>query len=440
MYRILLIDDSPALRRAADDALSALGHAVVAVDAAEAMAAMDRESFDVVMAGVDPGVPASRERAAPTIPDNVVYLPKPFTTEDVVHAVHAIAERESVRNELEQARLTLAEASAGALIGGSAAMARTLDRVRAVADSDAAVLLTGESGTGKDLIARQLHAHGARRNKPFVAVNCAAFPEALLEAELFGHERGAFTGALQRRDGRFRAADGGTLFLDEINGLSLGAQAKLLRVLQDGTFQPVGTNTTHAVNVRLISATNRDLKALVAAREFREDLYYRVKVLEVPIPPLRERVGDVPLLVQHFLAKHGPPGAPTQAVSPRAWAVLVHHAYPGNVRELEHAIQQAIVLARGGEIAVEHLPEDIGGAPGERVAKSDNVAILRPLAAAMREFERTCLDEAVARCAGNKTLAARMLGISRKSLWEKLTKAARESDLSPANSRSRHKH
>ena len=438
MYRILLIDDSPALRRDAADALSALGHAVVAVDAAEAMSAMDRESFDVVMAGVVPSSPIPRERVASSVPENVVYLPKPFGVQDVLSAVSAIAEREAVRDELARARDALAKANPAAIVGSSLAIARTLERVHAIADSDAPVLLTGESGTGKDLIARQLHAEGTRCAKPFVAVNCAAFPESLLEAELFGHERGAFTGALQRREGRFKAADGGTLFLDEINGLSLGAQAKLLRVLQDGTFQPVGTNTTHAVNVRLISATNRDLKALVANREFREDLYYRVKVLEVPIPPLRERIGDVPLLVQHFIGKHGAQGARTQALSPRAWAVLTQHAFPGNVRELEHAIQQAIVLARGGEIDLEHLPEDIGLV--NAVSAGEGGAVMRSLSTAVREFERTYLLEAISRSHGNKTLAARLLGISRKSLWEKLVRSAPESEASRADSRSSHGH
>lgn len=438
MYRILLIDDDATVRRSADDALSALGHTVVAVDAAEAMAAMERESFDVVMAGVLPSPPVTHDRTAPSIPDTLVYLPKPFTTGDVLDAVHSITEREGVREALERARHDLAAAGPATLVGSSQAITRTLQRVRAVADSDAAVLLTGESGTGKDLIARQIHAHGARSGKAFVAVNCAAFPESLLEAELFGHERGAFTGALQRRQGRFKAADGGTLFLDEINGLSLAAQAKLLRVLQDGTFQPVGTNTTLAVNVRLISATNRELKTLVANREFREDLYYRVKVLEVSIPPLRERVGDVPLLVQHFLEKHGPKGAAAPSVSPRAWAVLTQHAFPGNVRELEHSIQQALVLSRGGEIDVEHLPHDLGlpdadglGAHGGEV---------RPLLTAVREFERAYLLKAIELSRGNKTLAARMLGISRKSLWEKLARSAPGSEPSRKEARPRYRH
>ena len=292
-----------------------------------------------------------------------------------------------------------------------------------MAASDAPVLLTGESGTGKELLARTIHAQSSRRDQPLVIVNCAAFPETLIEAELFGHERGAFTGALQKRDGRFKAADGGTLFLDEINGLSLMAQAKLLRVLNDGTFHPIGTNTEVAVDVRLISATNRELKAMIAEGTFREDLYYRIKVLDIELPPLRMRIGDLALFVAHFLRRHAPPGRqPT--LSPSAWAALSVHAFPGNVRELEHAIQHAVVLARGFEIDLEHLPRDISTIAG--VATLGNHGEIQPLAVAVREFEREYLLRALKMARGNKSQAARLLGISRKHLWEKLRRLTSE--------------
>jgi transcriptional regulator with GAF, ATPase, and Fis domain len=313
-------------------------------------------------------------------------------------------------------------------------MKRVLSRVAVVAASDAPVLLTGESGTGKELLAQTIHAQSKRADKPLVTVNCAAFPETLIEAELFGHERGAFTGALQKRDGRFKAADGATLFLDEINALSLAAQAKLLRVLQDGSFHPIGTNTEVVVDVRLMSATNRELKALVAEGTFREDLYYRIKVLDLALPPLRERTGELPMLVAYFLLKHAP-AASSPTLSPRAWAVLSGYPFPGNVRELEHAIQHAVVLARGSEIDLEHLPRDIYETvcPDEPAASSPGE--LQPLAVAVREFERTYMLRALELTSGNKTRAARMLGMSRKHLWEKLRRLVTDGTGEPVRHR-----
>jgi DNA-binding NtrC family response regulator len=224
---------------------------------------------------------------------------------------------------------------------------------------------------------------------------------------------------VQKRDGKFKAADGATLFLDEINGLSLAAQAKLLRVLQDGSFYPIGTNTEVAVDVRLISATNRELKQLVAEGAFRDDLYYRIKVLDIEIPPLRERIGELPLLVAYFLLKHAP-AARCPTLSPSAWAALSLYSFPGNVRELEHAIQHALVLARGFEIDLEHLPRDICAVAFAHVPASSGPGEIQPLATAVREFERTYMLRALELANGNKTRAARLLGMSRKHLWEKL--------------------
>ena len=298
-------------------------------------------------------------------------------------------------------------------------MLRLLDRVNTIAPSHAPVLLQGESGTGKELVARALHERGARRGKAFVAVNCAAFPETLLEAELFGHERGAFTGAVKKRDGRFRAAHGGTLLLDEVAEMSLPSQAKLLRVLQEGVIEPLGTNESVRVDVRVISATNRNLKERVTDGLFREDLYYRLNVLNVDIPPLRDRKGDLPLLVQFFLKKLSRPGAAMPRVSQAAWNALSQFPFPGNVRQLEHAIQHAVVLAGDADIIeIQHLPRDIAHAGDVVLAGASPLP--RPLGAALKEFEREYLLRALAEADGKRTLAAEILGISRKNLWEKL--------------------
>jgi DNA-binding NtrC family response regulator len=424
MYRILLIEDEGDLRRSADGVLKSLGHEVVAVEPADAMWLLDDRSFDVVIAGVDKNGGAtdlSVTPEVPPVPQALLYLPKPFKPDDLVRAVGELAERQSIARQMDDARATLQRIPASPVVGHSPAMRRITDQLDTVAESEAPVLLTGESGTGKELLARRIHERSPRAGRAMVAVNCAAFPDTLLEAELFGHERGAFTGAARKRDGRFRAADGGTLFLDEINGLSPAAQAKLLRVLQDGVFEPLGSDTSIQVDVRLVSATNQDLRTLVAAGRFREDLYYRVKVHEVLVPPLRQRQGDVPLLVQHFLKKYVSPGRPLPHLTPRAWAALSHYGFPGNVRELEHAIQHALALSGEGEIDVIHLPPEL--CPPDTVAVTLD-GDLRPLSHAVREFEREYIHRALEMANGSRTNAAKLLGISRKHLWHKLKTTA----------------
>jgi DNA-binding NtrC family response regulator len=430
VYRILLIEDDQPIRHAAEEVLHSLGHDVIGVSAAEAMWMLDKDPFDVVIAcEAQTSDPLPEAKPLPTL----IHLPRPLSPQDVAGAIDSLQQRDFVRQQLRQANDSLVkEVREGEpIVGRSSAMQRVLDMIAAVGDSEAPVLLTGESGTGKDLLARTIHVRSSRKEKPFVVVNCAAFPETLLEAELFGYERGAFTGALQKREGRFKAADGGTLFLDEVNSLSLAAQAKLLRVLHDGTFQPIGTNATLSVNVRLVSATNRNLKALVGEAKFREDLYYRIKVLDIDVPPLRDRRGDVPLLVQYFLKKYSGE-KPSPSVSPRAWAALMQHGFPGNVRELEHAIHHALVLSRGEEIDVEHLPQDVSPvATGPVSVARPDEGELRPLADAMGEFEREYLLRALRAAGGNKTKAARLLGISRKNLWHKLTRVLSSLDIEP---------
>ncbi|MBK7977508.1 MAG: sigma-54-dependent Fis family transcriptional regulator [Deltaproteobacteria bacterium] len=395
MLEILLIDDEPSIRLSVGDALGAAGHRVtLASDGREGLRLATHRAFDVVVTdvrlpGAD-GLTIFREvkrlgsttdviliTAFGAVDDAVTamkegahdYLTKPFDVAELVLRIERIADRRRIQRELDQARAELAARDAGALVvGQSPPMVRLLDRIETMAQSDAAVLITGESGTGKELVARALHEHGPRRGRPFVAVNCAAFPETLLEAELFGHERGAFTGAVRKRDGRFRAADGGTLFLDEIAEIPLPAQAKLLRVLQDGAFEPLGTNTSVRVDVRLVCATHRNLKEHIATARFREDLYYRVNVLDLHIPALRERRGDLPLLAQHFLRRYVKGDGPVPPIAPRAWAALSQYPFPGNVRELEHALEHAFVLSRGAEIDIQHLPADIAGSAGELAA------------------------------------------------------------------------
>jgi DNA-binding NtrC family response regulator len=441
---VLLVDDEPDIELLAGEALRDAGHRVTAVkDGAVALEMVRMRAFDLMICDIrlpkldgltlfrqtrqqSPDTTVILMTAFAAVQDAVAavkegahdYLTKPFEIDEITLRVKRIADHRALLRELDIARAELAKDGINdVIVGRSVQMLRLLDRVNTIAPSHAPVLLQGESGTGKELVARALHERGARRGKAFVAVNCAAFPETLLEAELFGHERGAFTGAVKKRDGRFRAAHGGTLLLDEVAEMSLPSQAKLLRVLQEGVIEPLGTNESVRVDVRVISATNRNLKERVVDGLFREDLYYRLNVLNVDIPPLRERKGDLPLLVQYFLKKLGKAGAPAPRLSQAAWTALSQFPFPGNVRQLEHAIQHAVVLASGADIDLRHLPRDIAHAGDVVLAGSP---LPRPLGAALKEFEREYLLRALAEAEGKRTLAAEILGISRKNLWEKL--------------------
>jgi len=447
MLRILVVEDDSDIRTAVCEGLREAGHAVVEVgDGQQALEHVLSTTFDVVVTDVRlprlsgtalfrkvrelaPGTAVIMMTSFATANDAVAalkqgahdYLTKPFDVDELVIRVRGLAERKALVDELAQARARLAGAPDTAIVGSSPAITRLLDLLSTVADSDAPVLITGESGTGKELVARRLHALSGRSGKPFVAVNCAAFPETLLEAELFGHERGAFTGAARKREGRFRTAHGGTLLLDEVAEIPLPAQAKLLRVLQEGTFEPLGSDVPVRADVRILSATHRDLKARIAEGTFREDLYYRLNGITLQVPPLRDRSSDLPLLVNHFLAQFARPGAPAgpvPEVSLDAWRALSTYPFPGNVRELGHAIQHAVVLSRGGKIELSHLPPDIrtvatvGAAPGSTE--------VRPLVAVLKQAEREHLLRALAVAQGKRARAAELLGISRKNLWEKL--------------------
>jgi DNA-binding NtrC family response regulator len=442
VLEILLVDDETAIRLPVSEALRARGHHVAtAADGDEAMARLDAEVFHLVVSDVRlprgdgfsilrrvrrdcPWTDVLLMTAYGTIADAVAamkeqaidYVTKPFDVQELVTVVDRIDERRRLKEELRQVRAQLAaRRSDDHLIGRSPPVARLREQVEAVAATDAAVLLTGESGTGKELVARMLHDRSSRRDRPFIAVNCAAVPPTLIEAELFGYERGAFTGALRKREGRFSAANGGTLFLDEIGEMPLEAQAKLLRVLQDGTFEPIGTNATMRVDVRLISASNRDLRTAIEQGVFRQDVYYRVRVLELLLPPLRERPTDLPLLVEHFLREFTPAGETPPSLSPAAWAALGRYPFPGNVRELKHAIQHATILARGGEVQLQHLPRDLLGD-----ADDEPAGHVRPLSMVIEEYEREHILRTLKLVQGERKRAAELLGISRKSLWKKM--------------------
>ncbi len=304
------------------------------------------------------------------------------------------------------------------MLGQSAPMQQLFEMIRLVADSHATVLLQGESGTGKELVARTIHHLSHRREKPFVVVDCGSLPESLLESELFGHMKGAFTGALCSKKGLFEAADGGTIFLDEIADTSAQFQAKLLRVLQEGEIKPVGTSRSTKVDVRVISASNKDLMALVKARAFREDLYYRLAVLPLLLPPLRDRREDIPLLVRHFLeASCKRHGKVVRVVTPEAMQALTEAPWPGNVRELQHLIERAVVTAPGPELRLELFL----GRPSVAGTVTASYPCLRTVVrTAVQSAERTRIEEALRQAAGKRALAARLLKISRAGLYNKL--------------------
>ena len=441
---ILVVDDDQATRLSLAYALSDGGHRVTeACDGEEAIALASERTFDVALLDVRlpkvdgltifrrlrqraPATAVILMTAFATIPDAVAtlregaydYVTKPFDPEELtLRVIGHIAEHVSLKRELEEARRLVASRDAGSpIVGHTPAMIRLVERVNTVAQSDAPVLVCGESGTGKELVAHTLHARGPRKAAPFVALDCAAFPENVIDVELFGEERGAITtSARWRRDGRLRAADGGTLLLDEVAALPLPTQAKLLRVLAEGLVQPVGGSDPVPVNVRFVASTHADLKSLVAEGKFRDDLYFRLNVLDLHIPPLRERKPDMPLLLAHFLRRFCPGRVPP-GIGPRAWEALMEYPFPGNVRELAHAVERAVVLARGGEIDLEHLPGDIVG----RGAESATDAKIEPLNVATKSFEKRHITNALHLAGGEHETAAELLGISVKTLRQRI--------------------
>ncbi len=352
----------------------------------------------------------------------VDYLTKPLDLERLRVVLRKALERRTLLRENRELRLKLAGGPRlEGIVGGSGAMEDVLNTVARVAPSDVAVLITGESGSGKELIARALHAASRRAEGPFVAVHCAALAETVLESELFGHERGSFTGAERMRTGRFEAAGGGTLFLDEASQIPLTAQVKLLRVLQERQIERVGSNHPIDIDVRLVAASNRDLIEEIRAGRFREDLYYRLAVVRVFLPPLRARREDIPRLAEHFLRKHGGAGAhPVRAFSREAMDVLLRYDYPGNVRELENIVHSAIVLSRGDLLVTDDLPASVRASAEE--GGSSVVAREGSLVRQIESLERKLISEALTAEGGVQYRAADRLGISERTLRYKLEK------------------
>ena len=306
--------------------------------------------------------------------------------------------------------------------GSHPVMEKILGVAQKVATADSTVMIQGESGTGKELIARYIHAHSRRSNQPFIAVNCGAIPPDLLESEMFGHERGAFTGAVGARMGMFQLASGGTIFLDEIGEMTATLQVKLLRVLQEREIRPVGSDRTVKVDVRVVAATNRDLLAEVDKGRFREDLYYRLQVIPILLPPLRERRSDVPVLVQHFLDKYNAKHGTLQCtIADDAMVHLWEYDWPGNVRELENLVERLVVLSEDGLVEVDHLPPNIRSFISEKkIPRPSLTEEGIDLNKAVEEFEYRLIDEALRRTKGNKQAAARLLGLKRTTLVAKL--------------------
>ncbi len=344
------------------------------------------------------------------------FVTKPFKRIQIVKAVRRALDQQSLVMENMALRTELQDARRDrSIIGNSLPIRQLLDMVKQVAPSHATILLQGESGTGKELVARAVHNWSGRANKPFIALNCAALPESLLEAELFGHEKGSFTGATARRQGRFELADSGTLFLDELGEMSPQVQVKLLRVLQGGEFERVGGTQTIKVDTRIVAATNKDLKTEVAAGRFREDLFYRLNVISLQLPPLRDRRDDIPLLAQHFIATYAEKnGKRLSGLTRDALAALTGWRWPGNVRELENAIERAVVLSRGDAITIDDLP------PHLKDGEPETRQIVIPIGTPLEEVERRLIQETLNAVKGDKRLAAQLLGIATRTIYRKL--------------------
>ena len=440
--RVLVVDDDQAVREALGRTLEKLGFdVVVAADGQEGLERLREGGVHILLADLKMPKLSGQEllKAAKAIaPDVEVivitghgtvedaveamkggaydFITKPFKRVQLEKTIKKAAEKQALvlQNRALQRRLDALQ-EAGKIIGSSPAMLRTLDLVNQVAPSTATVLIQGESGTGKELIANAIHHGSARRDRPFIKVNCAALPETLLESEVFGYERGAFTGAVARKEGRFELADGGTLFMDEIGDLSPATQAKLLRVLQEGEFERLGGTRTLKVDVRLVAATNADLTALVREKRFREDLFYRLNVITIQIPPLRERREDIPLLAQHFLRRFAAKNAKAiSGFTEEALDLLQTYAWPGNVRELENVVERAVVLSRSSMISPADFPETLVGS--EQAARHLVISIGTPL----EDVEDRLIEETLRYTKGDKTIAAKLLGIATRTIYRRL--------------------
>jgi DNA-binding NtrC family response regulator len=448
--KILVVDDQKNMRATTAILLRQAGHTVQeAEDGATAIQRLQHETFDVILTDLRmPTIDGMEvlKSAHQLAPDTQVivmtaygtiesaveairrgaydFLAKPFKEDEVLLRVGKALEKRRLLGEVSlfaedfRKRYGLEH-----VVGRSAAMREVLDRVLRIAPTDATVLITGESGVGKELVARALHVTSRRGDRPFVPVNCAAITETLLESELFGHAKGAFTGATRARRGMFEEANGGTLFIDEIGETAPGFQAKLLRALQEGEIRRVGESTPVQVNVRVVAATNQDLRKAIAEKRFREDLFYRLNVVPIRIPPLRERREDIPLLAAHFLRRFNQRTGGDKVLTPEATARLLEHDWPGNVRELENMIEQAAALSPSREIRAADVAfeQPVAAAPvGEGIEGGAT------LAQAVEDAERRTITAALTRCGGDLGRVARELGISGTTLWRKMKRLGLE--------------
>lgn len=448
---VLVVDDEPAARYGMRRALEKEGYSIVEADSVEsADRSVDSNKpgaviLDVKLASESGLDYLPRLISRPAAPSVIIvtahgnerlaveaikkgaydYLPKPFDVEELRLLVRNALEVFQLRNDNERLRQELADtASLGQIIGSSPPMKKLYSLIEKVAQTDASVLITGESGTGKEMVAREIHAQSGRPG-PFIPLNCAALPDTLIESELFGHEKGAFTGAAARRVGKIEAANRGTLFLDEIGDMNLSTQAKLLRVIEEKKFERLGSNETLSSEIRIISATNKELRKEVEAQKFREDLYYRLCVFSIHAPPLRERKSDIPALAQTFCSRYALAYKGRQLqVSGNAFKVLLDYNWPGNVRELRNYIERAVVMAEDNEIKADDLPEELS--LGKTLIASDqggsNVVVSTALdfRDARREFERQYIEKCLEQTGGNITQAAANLGMHRQSLQHKI--------------------
>lgn len=459
MARILIVEDNPTMREGLEAMLERAGHDVtVAPDGAHALSVCRDGPMDMIitdfkmegMTGLEL-LDAIRKQPFPGDPEVMLitaygtidiavdamkmgavdFITKPFDSDEFkVKVERALRtreikkERDAFRAETEYLREEV-EHHFGEIVGSSETMGVIFDSIRKVAETNSSVYIYGESGTGKELVARAIHRESARSKGPFIKVNCSALAEGLLESELFGHEKGAFTGAIRERKGRFELAHKGTLFLDEIADIPPSTQVKLLRVLQEKEIERVGGEDTIQVDVRIISATNQDLTPLVETGEFREDLFYRLHIIPIEIPPLRERKEDVPLLVQHFVGSiAAETGKPIEGVDEEAMDLLLRYDWPGNVRELENVLERAIVLCDRSMLGPDNFPLDQRASPRAAAGAGVSPPAIGtvPLDEAMERLEKTMIERALDQAKGVKTRAAELLGIKTSALYYKLNK------------------
>jgi DNA-binding NtrC family response regulator len=448
---ILVVDDEQNMQAVMRLILEGAGHEVLLADSGEdALTHVQNPNLDVVLSDLKmPGMGGEQfilrfRQERPDVPVIVVtahgtirsavksvqdgaadYLAKPFEPEELEIAVHNAIKLRDILRENQQLKETVSQSQAAKrMIGVSPAAKKLLEEIERVAPYKTGVLIVGESGTGKELVARTIHELSPRHDHPWVAINCSAIPRDLMESELFGYVKGAFTGATQNRLGRLEQAQGGTLFLDEIGDLDASLQAKLLRVLQEREFSPVGSDQVRSVDVRFLAATNRDLKAFVREGKFREDLFYRLDVYNIVVPPLRERREDIPLLAQTFLRQLA---AETDReitdFTPTALDVLTRYAWPGNIRELRNAVERSVLSCRGKLIDTPDLPDTIraGAGAAERALTLDQLGT-QNFDDWLAEVERNAIQQALAQCHGVQAQAARRLGITERSLWHRIKK------------------